>query len=265
VRLLSWPFARRGSSYAPSSLGCSGGSTRNGASRAHQVCLPVAYKQVGLPRLPSLYASEAAVRSGRSEPGARGRRGMIASSAGRLKQLLGVETEKDFVELFSSAVCEGAVLSDATKPAFLENALRADVVMGRARLDGACSFDAREKLREGARGDGFAPMFAAEQYVTSRSPSFVQLAIEPTTLRSTSMTSAVMSSLSRERRQRSSKASRLLGSGDVNAACGSLQDPSNAQRGRRGPSLSPLGEAPRANPRSSPPRPTDSPGIRATS
>jgi hypothetical protein len=49
VRLLSWPFARRGSSYAPSSLGCSGGSTRNGASRAHQVCLPVAYKQSAYP------------------------------------------------------------------------------------------------------------------------------------------------------------------------------------------------------------------------
>ena len=73
-----------------------------------------------------------------------------------------VETEEDFVELLSSAGCEGAAFSNATEPAFLEDALRADVVMGRARLDGACSFDVREKLREGTRGDAFAPMFPAE-------------------------------------------------------------------------------------------------------
>ena len=74
----------------------------------------------------------------------------------------GVETEEDFVELLSSAGCEGATHSNAAEPAFLEHTLRADVVVGRGCLDGSCSFDVSEKLREGACGDAFAPIFAAD-------------------------------------------------------------------------------------------------------
>ena len=66
------------------------------------------------------------------------------------------------MELLSSAGCKGAAYSNAAEPAFLEHTLRADVVIGRGCLDGACSFDVSEKLREAACGDAFAPMFAAD-------------------------------------------------------------------------------------------------------